>query len=85
MTRLYSLSINVDLQAKPARDVRFDQCGVNSIARIDLTFTILTIGWIIEQQFSYEHILNYDELYLIFKTIIFFHNYIVGLQSGTID
>ena len=54
MTRLYSLSINVDLQAKPARDVRFDQCAVNSIARIDLTFTILTIGWIIEEQFSYE-------------------------------
>ena len=85
MTRLYSLSINVDLQAKPARDVRFDQCAVNSIARIDLTFTILTIDWIIEDKFSYEHILEYDELYLIFKTSIFFHNYIVGLQSGTID
>ena len=85
MTRLYSLSINVDLQAKPARDARFDQCTVNSIARIDLTFTILTIGWIIEQQFSYEYILESDELYLKFKTSIFFHNYIVGLQSGTID
>ena len=85
MTRLYSLSINVDLQAKPAHDVRVDQCAINSIARIDLTFTILTIGWIIEQQFSYEYILESDELYLIFKTSIFFHNYIVGLQSGTID
>lgn len=85
MTRLYSLSINVDLQAKPARDVRFDQCTVNSIARIDLTFIILTMNSIIEGKFSYEHILEHDELYLIFKTSIFFHNYIVGLQSGTID
>ena len=52
----------MDLQAKPARDVRFDQCAINSIARIDLTFTILTIGWIIEEQFSYEYILeSYDK------------------------
>ena len=61
MTRLYSLSINVNLQAKSARDVPFDQCAVNSIARIDLTFTTLTKGWIIEQQFSYEYILKSDE------------------------
>ena len=60
MTRLYSLSINVDLQAKPARDVRFDQCTVNSIGRIDLTFIILTMNSIIEEKFSYEHILEYD-------------------------
>ena len=85
MTRLYSLSINVDLQAKPARDVRFDQCAINSIARIDLTFTILTIGWIIEEQFSFEYMLEHDEAILIIKTSIFFHDYIVGLQSGTID
>ena len=85
MTRLYSLSINVDLQAKPARDVRFDQCAINSIARIDLTFPISTMGWIIEEKFSYGYILKYDELYLTIKKYIFFYNYIVGLQSGTID
>ena len=60
MTRLYSLSINVDLQAKPARDVRFDQCAINSIARIDLTFPISTMGWIIEEKFSFEYMLEHD-------------------------
>ena len=55
----------MDLQAKPARDVHFDQCAINSIARIDFTFTILTIGWIIEEQFSFEYNLEPDELYLI--------------------